>query len=247
MDELTVEFGKIYETCCTTSPGTRSATGTWSWPRCRWPVVTRKRPSPPGRCSGSCSISCSACCIRVMPFVTDELSDRPDRCDWVVGGAVGGVLLRGSGRRGRDLLDDAAGDRGPAVPLGSGAFGPGRVAARLAGIEATPATSRARSDPGPAPGSLRPGDSFAASASLDAEHPVELDVAGAVDIAAERRRLEKDQAAARSEAEQAERKLGNADFTAKAPAAVVDDPRQRLDAARSDIARLKQRLAAIVG
>ena len=122
-----------------------------------------------------------------------------------------------------------------------------RVAARLAGIEATPLAGhedRIRSLLRLTP----PGDSFAASASLDAEDiTVELDVAGAVDIAAERRRLEKDLAAARSEAEQAERKLGNADFTAKAPAAVVDKTRQRLDAARSDIARLEQRLAAIVG
>ena len=122
-----------------------------------------------------------------------------------------------------------------------------RVAARLVGIEATPLAGhedQIRS-------LLRltaPADGFAASASLAAEDiTVELDVAGAVDVAAERRRMEKDLAAARSEAEQAERKLGNADFTAKAPAAVVDKTRQRLAAAQSDIARLEQRLAAIVG
>jgi valyl-tRNA synthetase len=74
---------------------------------------------------------------------------------------------------------------------------------------------------------------------------VELDVAGAIDVAAERRRLEKDLAAARSEAEQAERKLGNADFTAKAPAAVVDKTRERLAAARADISRLEDRLATL--
>ena len=72
-------------------------------------------------------------------------------------------------------------------------------------------------------------------------------MAGAVDVAAERRRLEKDLATARSEAGQAERKLANADFTAKAPAAVVDKTRQRLETARSDIARLEQRLASLVG
>ena len=93
-----------------------------------------------------------------------------------------------------------------------------RVAARIAGIEATPLAAqeeRIRS-------LLRlnpPGDGFAASASLSVEGTtVELDVAGAIDVAAERRRLEKDLAAARNEAEQAERKLANADFTAKAPA-----------------------------
>ena len=120
-----------------------------------------------------------------------------------------------------------------------------RVTARLAGIEGTPLAghqerirSLLRLNP--------PADGFAASASLAAEGiMVELDVAGAVDIAAERRRLEKDLAAARSEADQAARKLDNADFTAKAPAAVVDKTRQRLETARADITRLEQRLAAI--
>jgi valyl-tRNA synthetase len=120
-----------------------------------------------------------------------------------------------------------------------------RVAARLVGIEATPLAGHEEQ----IRSLLRltaPGDAFAASASLAAEDiTVELDVAGAVDVAAERRRLEKDLAAARSEAEQAGRKLGNADFTAKAPAAVVDKTRQRLAAAQSDTARLEQRLAAL--
>jgi valyl-tRNA synthetase len=120
-----------------------------------------------------------------------------------------------------------------------------RVAARLVGLEATPLAgheeairSLLRLNP--------PGEGFAASASLAAEDiTVELDVAGAVDVAAERRRLEKDLSVARSEAEQAERKLANADFTAKAPAAVVAKTRQRLDAALAEIARLGDRLAAL--
>jgi len=120
-----------------------------------------------------------------------------------------------------------------------------RVAARLAGIEATPLAGheeqiRALLRLGPAM------DGFAASASLTAEDiVVELDLAGAVDVAAERRRLEKDLAAARSEAEQAARKLDNAEFTAKAPAEVVAKTRQRLEAARADITRLEHRLAAL--
>ena len=120
-----------------------------------------------------------------------------------------------------------------------------RVAARLVGIEATPLAGheeRIRSLLRLSP----PADGFAASASLSVEGTtVELDVAGAIDVAAERRRLEKDLAAARSEAEQAERKLANADFTAKAPAAVVEKTRTRLDAARADIARLQDRLATL--
>jgi valyl-tRNA synthetase len=89
---------------------------------------------------------------------------------------------------------------------------------------------------------------FAASASLEAEGvTVELDLAGVVDIAAERRRMEKDLAAARAEAEQTSRKLGNASFTGKAPADVVEKTRQRLVAAMADITRLEQRLTALGG
>jgi valyl-tRNA synthetase len=120
-----------------------------------------------------------------------------------------------------------------------------RVAARLVGIQTTPLAGheeRIRSLLRLSP----PGDGFAASASLLVEGTtVELDVAGAIDVAAERRRLEKDLAAARSEAEQAERKLANADFTAKAPAPVVAKTRDRLAAARADISRLEDRLATL--
>ena len=120
-----------------------------------------------------------------------------------------------------------------------------RVAARLAGIEGTPLAGhegRIRS-------LLRlslPGADFTASASIEVEGIMaELDVAGVIDVAAERRRMEKDLAAARAEAEQAARKLGNAEFTAKAPAAVVAKTRQRLEAAEADIARIEQRLGSI--
>jgi valyl-tRNA synthetase len=120
-----------------------------------------------------------------------------------------------------------------------------RVAARLAGIQDTPLAgheerirSLLRLNP--------PGDGFSASAALEVEGiTVELDVAGAIDVAAERRRMEKDLAAATTEAEQAARKLDNADFTAKAPAAIVEKTRQRLETAQADIIRLNQRLATI--
>ena len=120
-----------------------------------------------------------------------------------------------------------------------------RVAARLAGIEGTPLAAheeRIRALLRLTP----PAEDFTASASLEVEGiTVELDVAGVIDVAAERRRMEKDLAAARSEAEQAARKLGNAEFTTKAPAAVVAKTRQRLEAASADIARIEQRLAVL--
>jgi valyl-tRNA synthetase len=64
-------------------------------------------------------------------------------------------------------------------------------------------------------------------------------------VAAEQRRLDKDLAAARKEADQAERKLANESFLAKAPADVVAKTRERLDAAHADVDRITGRLAAL--
>ena len=91
-----------------------------------------------------------------------------------------------------------------------------------------------------------PGEGFAPTASLAAEGvTVELDTAGAIDVAAERRRMEKDLAAARTEAEQTQRKLANESFVARAPEEVVAKTRSRLAAAQADIERLSGRLAAL--
>ena len=93
-----------------------------------------------------------------------------------------------------------------------------------------------------------PGDSFAATASVLAEGiMVELDTAAGIDVAAERRRLDKDLAAARKEADQAGRKLANESFLAKAPADVVAKTRERLEAAHADVDRITGRLAALPG
>ncbi|MFC0038606.1 valine--tRNA ligase [Actinomadura rayongensis] len=91
-----------------------------------------------------------------------------------------------------------------------------------------------------------PGDGFAATASLPVEGAtVRLDTAGAIDVGAERRRLEKDLATARKEADQTRRKLGNEAFVAKAPEAVVAKNKDRLAQAEADIARLEHQLAAL--
>jgi valyl-tRNA synthetase len=74
---------------------------------------------------------------------------------------------------------------------------------------------------------------------------VELDTAGAIDVAAERRRVEKDLGAARTEAQQAQRKLANESFLARAPEDVVTNTRNRLETAEADIARLSGRLATL--
>ncbi|MFI6521075.1 valine--tRNA ligase [Spirillospora sp. NPDC050679] len=91
-----------------------------------------------------------------------------------------------------------------------------------------------------------PEDGFSATASLPVEGAVvRLDTAGAIDVAAERKRLDKDLAAARKEVEQMGRKLGNEAFMAKAPEAVVAKNRARLAQAEADIVRLEAQLAAL--
>ncbi|MEV5574124.1 valine--tRNA ligase [Spirillospora sp. NPDC052269] len=91
-----------------------------------------------------------------------------------------------------------------------------------------------------------PGDGFSATASLPVEGVVvRLDTAGAIDVAAERKRLEKDLAAARKEVEQTSKKLANEAFMAKAPEAVVAKNRGRLAQAEADITRLEAQIAAL--
>jgi valyl-tRNA synthetase len=119
------------------------------------------------------------------------------------------------------------------------------VAAVLDGIEATPLGAH---EPhirallrlaAPAPG-------FTQTASLSVQGvTVRLDLAGAIDVAAERRRLEKDLAAARKEEEQTARKLSNIAFTQKAPQAVVAATRDRLAAATAEIVRIETALNSL--
>jgi valyl-tRNA synthetase len=130
------------------------------------------------------------------------------------------------------------------------------VAARLAGLaEAGIAAheplirSLARLD--------APADDFTASARLavatvaagrpgrGAGVTVELDTRGAIDVAAERARLEKDRATAEKEAAQARSKLANQGFLAKAPEPVVAQTKQRLAAAEAELARVAAALNAL--
>ncbi|MBX9638907.1 MAG: valine--tRNA ligase, partial [Mycobacteriaceae bacterium] len=95
-----------------------------------------------------------------------------------------------------------------------------------------------------------PGEDFRASASLEvrlstATVVVEVDTSGAIDVAAERRRLEKDLAAAERELASTAAKLGNADFLAKAPEAVVDKIRARQLLAQEETDRITAKLAAL--
>jgi valyl-tRNA synthetase len=94
----------------------------------------------------------------------------------------------------------------------------------------------------------RAGDGFAPTASLQVGAVrIDLDTSDAIDVGAERRRLDKDLAAARKELAQAAAKLDNEQFLAKAPEAVIARIRDRRVAAEADIARLEAQLAALPG
>ncbi|MGW0362619.1 valine--tRNA ligase [Streptomyces sp. NPDC002990] len=87
------------------------------------------------------------------------------------------------------------------------------------------------------------GDSFSATATLPVGGAtVALDLSGTIDVAAERKRLTKDLGAAEKEKQQAEAKLGNEAFLAKAPDNVVDKIKGRLAKAEADIVRLRAQL-----
>ena len=87
------------------------------------------------------------------------------------------------------------------------------------------------------------GDGFNATATLPiAGATVALDLSGTIDVAAERKRLAKDLAAAEKEKSQTGAKLGNEAFMAKAPDNVVEKIRTRLAKAEADIVRLENQI-----
>jgi len=93
-------------------------------------------------------------------------------------------------------------------------------------------------------------EGFSPSASVEvrlspATVTIELDTSGTVDVAAERRRLEKDLAAAEKELTQTTEKLGNEAFVAKAPEAVVDKIKARRQLASEEVERISGRLAGL--
>ncbi len=124
-----------------------------------------------------------------------------------------------------------------------------KVAARLLGLDAAGLTAQhaaitalARLDD--------PSDTFAATAAVEvrlsnATVTVEIDTTGTVDLDAERRRLEKDLAAAEKELATTSAKLGNEAFLAKAPDAVVAKIKQRQAVAAEEAQRIRARLEAM--
>jgi valyl-tRNA synthetase len=121
-----------------------------------------------------------------------------------------------------------------------------RVAARLAGLAGAGIAAHE-----PLVRSLvrldEPAGGFATTGTLTVTGgvTVELDTRGAIDVAAERARLEKDRAAAEKEAAQCRAKLGNQGFVAKAPEQVVAKTTQRLAVAEAELERIAAALAAL--
>jgi valyl-tRNA synthetase len=124
-----------------------------------------------------------------------------------------------------------------------------KVPARLTGVDAADLADQV-----PAVRALawltEHGDGFSPTASVEVRLSrgtvaVEVDTSGTVDVEAERRRLEKDLAAARKELDGTTAKLDNEAFLAKAPAAVVDKIRTRRQFAREEVDRITGRLAAL--
>ena len=95
-----------------------------------------------------------------------------------------------------------------------------------------------------------PAEDFDPSASIEvrlsqATVEVTLDTHGAVDVEAERKRLEKDLAKANKELEQTGKKLGNENFLSKAPEEVVNKIKQRQQIAREEVERITSRLEGL--
>jgi valyl-tRNA synthetase len=131
-----------------------------------------------------------------------------------------------------------------------------RVAARLSGLDGTGQHGIGPDTVGLSPHELLirtlvrldlPADDFTATGTLAVPGgiTVELDTRGAIDVAAERARLEKDRAAAEKEAASCRAKLGNEAFLAKAPQPVVAKISERLATAEADLARITAALGAL--
>jgi valyl-tRNA synthetase len=196
----------------------------------------------------------------VMPFITDELWTHLTGGDSVMVAPWPGVAAPGiheaRGGSAADLERDLAAEAEIEALMrlvtqvrrfrsDQGLRPTQPVPAVLSGIEATPL---ARHEAG-IRSLLRlaePGADFAPTASVQAEAiTVQLDTAAAIDIGAERRRLEKDLSAARADAAATERRLANPSFVEKAPEQVVARSRDRLAAAQEEIASLEERLAGL--
>ena len=81
--------------------------------------------------------------------------------------------------------------------------------------------------------------------ALVGEMKVLIPMAGLIDKEAEQARLNKELDRKRNELERTEKKLGNANFVDKAPAAVVEKGKTKLEDVRTTIRQLEEQLEKI--
>jgi valyl-tRNA synthetase len=79
------------------------------------------------------------------------------------------------------------------------------------------------------------------------EATVMLPLADVIDLGAERARLAKERGRIAAEAEKTAAKLGSDVFVSRAPEEIVQEMRDRLDAQRTEVARLDAAMARIAG
>jgi valyl-tRNA synthetase len=194
----------------------------------------------------------------IMPFVTEELwdklaGDRPHRLvaanwpffagglgdaqagaelDWLVG-------LISTVRSVRSEMNVPPGAEIPLVLRNAGAEIRRRLEAHHDLIVRLARLSRLEASDGPVP--------KGAVQAVLGESTLVLPIADVIDVAKEKARLEKEIARLADEVARFDRKLGNADFIAKAPPEVVEDQRERRQAAetaRTKLAEAHRMLAA---
>jgi valyl-tRNA synthetase len=194
----------------------------------------------------------------LLPFLTEELWTSLTGGESLVVAPWPGQLAPGAGPAMPELPTDVEAEAEIAALMrlvtevrrfrSDQGLRPGqRVPAMLSGIDETALASHE--------GSIRallrlaePVDGFTPTASLHAEGvTIELDTLAGLDVAAERKRLAKDLAAALADIEATERKLASPSFVERAPAPVVAKNRDRLAAAQQEAGRLQERLAALPG
>jgi valyl-tRNA synthetase len=161
------------------------------------------------------------------PAPVTNAADARDELDWV-------VRLIGLVRSVRNEMNVPPSKPSPVLLRDAPAAAMGRVGRWM---EAIRRMARA-SDVQVLTGDMPKGS---AQAVLD-ETTVVLPLEGLIDLAAERTRLSKECDKLANEAKKTEAKLANADFVARAPEEVVAENRDRLEAARSEIARLRAAL-----
>jgi valyl-tRNA synthetase len=187
-----------------------------------------------------------------MPFVTEELwqqlphagealiiAEWPEPGDRFAGDAQAFESLKDIVRQIRNARSEHAVDPVRRVPAVIFAGGRGDMLQLMRGeLEFL-----ARLDPDAV--EFREGDPVAPGRSVSIVSggiSVFLPLAGLIDLDAERRRIEGEMEAARAEVSRASAMLDNAQFVARAPAAVVDGHRNRRAAAQERLALLEQRL-----